>query len=262
MTDEAWGALIEDALKRALPDRENAAAVLSDAMRWAVEGGGKRVRPRICLAAAVAVGGRAEEALWPACAVELLHTYTLVHDDLPSMDGDELRRGKASVWKRFGEAAAVLAGDALQAQAFAVLANTPEKRPGVCRDLLAELGEKARGVVCGQIAEMTAPDRAAAVDYVYTHKTADLFVAAARMGAIAGGGTPEQVARLGRFALELGLAFQHEDDLIDGDSPLGTEEAARRVRLHTKAACDALDGLPGETDALRALAARLMTRTV
>jgi len=135
----------------------------------------------------------------------------------------------------------------------------PERCPGVRAALLAILSEAAVGVVRGQAAELSGSKD---VGYVYAHKTADLFMAAAGMGATAGGGTAAQVARLRDFARHLGLAFQHEDDLLDGDSPLGRDEAGRRVREHTAAACAALDGLPGDTGFLFALAARLATRTV
>ncbi len=248
---------IEAALAELLPSPEGEAATLHAAMRWAVEGGGKRVRPLVCLAAAEAVGGAADDALMPACAIELLHSYTLVHDDLPAMDNDTERRGRPSVWAKFGEDTAILAGDALQALAFVALAKTPVSCPGVRAGLLSILGEAAVGVVRGQAAELAGSKD---VDYVYSHKTADLFVAAARMGATAGGGTAAQVERLGTFALHLGLAFQHEDDLLDGDSPLGRAEAERQVREHTDAALAALDGLPGDTSFLASLAARLATR--
>ena len=248
---------IEAALAELLPSPEGEAAALHAAMRWAVEGGGKRVRPLVCLAAAEAVGGAADDALMPACAIELLHSYTLVHDDLPAMDNDTERRGRPSVWAKFGEATAILAGDALQALAFVALAKTPVSCPGVRAGLLSILGEAAVGVVRGQAAELAGSKDVA---YVYGHKTADLFVAAARMGATAGGGTAAQVDRLGTFALHLGLAFQHEDDLLDGDSPLGRAEAERQVREHTDAALSVLVGLPGDTSFLSDLAARLATR--
>ena len=249
---------IDATLAALLPSAEGEAATLHAAMRWAVEGGGKRVRPLVCLAAAEAVGGTAADALMPACAIELLHSYTLVHDDLPAMDNDTQRRGRPSVWAKFGEATAILAGDALQALAFVALSQTPVRCPSVHSGLPSILGEAAVSVVRGQAAELSGSTDVA---YVYAHKTADLFVAAARMGATAGGGTTAQVERLGIFARHLGLAFQHEDDLLDGDSPLDRAEAERRVQAHTTAALAALDGLPGDTSFLAALADRLATRT-
>lgn len=249
---------IEASLDRILPAPDDETAGLHAAMRWAVEGGGKRLRPLLCLAAAEAVGGGRATAMMPACAIELLHSYTLVHDDLPAMDNDELRRGRPSVWAKFGEATATLAGDALQALAFATLAETPETRPGLTASLLAALGTAGTGVVRGQAADLASSRN---TRFIYEHKTADLFIAAACMGALAGGGSDGQVERLHAYALNLGLAFQHEDDLLDGDSPVGKDEALRRINAHTEAAIAALDGLPGDTSFLKGLATRLAART-
>ena len=251
--------MVEETLTALLATAEGEASALHAAMRWAVEGGGKRIRPLVCLAAAEAVGGASADALMPACAIELLHSYTLVHDDLPAMDNDTERRGRPSVWAKFGEATAILAGDALQALAFATLARGAERCPGVRAALVSILGEAAVGVVYGQAAELAGSRD---IDYVYGHKTADLFVAAAALGATAGGGTAAQVACLRDFARHIGLAFQHEDALLDDDSPIGRDEAEKRVRSHTDAALAALAGLPGDTAFLSDLAARLATRTV
>ena len=239
---------------------ETRPAALFEAMRHAVLGGGKRIRPRLCLAASAVVGGRAEDALYPACAIELLHSYTLVHDDLPAMDNDTMRRGKPSVWAAFGEATAILAGDALQALAFQTAARVP--RNG--EKILAALGEAAVGVVRGQSEELsplTSHPSPLTSSFIYRHKTADLFIAAAVMGAYAGGGTEADVARLREYALNLGLAFQYEDDLLDGDAASPQEEAKRRIADHTAAALAALEGLPGDTAFLSALAQRLAGRT-
>jgi len=254
--------MIEKALDAVLP--RGRPEVLSEAMRWAVGAGGKRIRPQICLAAAVAAGGRAEDALMPACAIELLHNYTLVHDDLPAMDNDRERRGKPSVWAKFGEANAILAGDALQALAFQVAARAPRNAAAIA----GVLGERGVGVVAGQV-EDVAHEAARAplllsgtVDFIYAHKTADLFVAAAKMGALAGGGDDASVAKLGDYAFHLGLAFQFEDDLIDGDSPYPRERTEALVREHTSAAEAALAGLPGDTAFLKTLAEKLVGRNV
>lgn len=253
--------LIERTLNEALPAVDERPEVLSAALRWAVAGGGKRLRPQICLAAATAVGGRAEDALQPAAAIELLHSYTLVHDDLPCMDNDVERRGKASVWAKFGEANAVLAADALQALAFATAARAPRNVPAI----VAELARAGQGVVAGQVEDLVLQaDRSdhARVAFVYEHKTADLFMAAAMMGGLAGGGSPEAIAALRAFALNLGLAFQYEDDLLDGDSPYSRAETERLVHETTAAAISALDELPGDTAFLRDLARKLIGRTV
>lgn len=229
-------------------------AVLFDAMRHAVMSGGKRVRPQICLAAAMAVGGRPADAVYPACAIELLHSYTLVHDDLPSMDNDTERRGLPTVWAKYGEANAVLAGDALQALAFRSAAMSPRNADRI----VAELAEAGIGVVRGQVEDLDGDD----IDFIYRHKTADLFIAAAVMGAYAGGGSDAAVDKLRSYALNLGLAFQFEDDLLDGDSPYSREETERKVAEHTSAAVAALDGLSGDVSYLASLAERLVGRSV
>ena len=249
---------VERELGRLLSAQERP-RVLMEAMRWAVEGGGKRIRPRICLASAVAVGGASADALLPACAVELLHSYTLVHDDLPAMDNDAERRGRPSVWAKFGEANAVLAGDALQALAFSVLAQVPERRPGVRAKMMAFFAGCALGVVRGQVEDIAAD--AKDVPFVYEHKTADLFMAAAVTGALAGGGDDAAVEKRRLFALHLGIAFQYEDDLLDEDSPFERDETAQRVQTETDAALTALAGLPGDAAPLADLARNLVKRT-
>ena len=227
---------------------------LFNAMRHAVMSGGKRVRPQIFLAAAAAVGGKADDAIYPACAIELLHSYTLVHDDLPSMDNDTERRGRPTVWAKFGETNAILAGDALQALAFRAAALAPRNADSI----VAELADAGVGVVRGQVEDLDGDD----VDFIYRHKTADLFVAAAVMGAYAGGGSDADIVRLRKYALNLGLAFQFEDDLLDGDSPYSMAETERKVAEHTSAAVASLEGLSGDTSFLAALAERLVGRSV
>lgn len=251
--------MIEAALDAALPGEGFRPAVVAEAMRWAVEGGGKRIRPQICLASAVAAGGRAEDALMPACAIEVLHSFTLVHDDLPAMDNDTVRRGKASVWAKFGEANAILAGDALQALAFTALAQTPERRSGARAKMIEFFAGCALGVVRGQVEDI-APG-AKDVPFIYEHKTADLFMAAAVTGALAGGGDDISVEKLRLFAYHLGVAFQYEDDLLDDDSPFGREETSRLVQSETNAALAALDGLSGDATPLAVLSRSLVNRT-
>ena len=229
-------------------------SILFDAMHHAVMSGGKRLRPRLCLLAANAVGGNEADALYPACAVELLHSYTLIHDDLPSMDGDTMRRGRPSVWAKFGEANAVLAGDALQSLAFSAAVRAPRN----VGKIIAVLAEAGVGVVRGQAAELNG---AGDIDFMYRHKTADLFIAAAVMGALVGGGAEADVERLRTYALNLGLAFQHEDNLLDGDSPYSREETGRKIADYTSAAISALDGLTGDTAPLVTLAERLAVRS-
>ena len=267
--------LIEQTLDAVMPQARP--EVLFSAMRYAVGTGGKRIRPLVCLASAVAVGGKAEDAKYPAAAIELLHNYTLIHDDLPAMDNDRERRGKPTVWVKFGEANAILAGDALLALAYQVAAKAPWNVAAI----VDVLGEKGVGVVQGQVEDVASlkfevsqsqtsnlkPQTSnlkpqTDVDFIYTHKTADLFIAAAAMGGLAGGGSAADVAALKEFALNLGLAFQYEDDLLDGDSPYSREKTEALVNETTTAAVAALDRLPGDTTFLRELAQKLVGRKV
>ena len=233
--------------------------ILGEAMRYGVGAGGKRIRPVLALAAAEAAGGGAEDAKYAAAAIEFLHNYTLIHDDLPAMDNDTMRRGKPSVWAKFGEANAILAADALQALAFATLA----KSKGDTAKLLSAFGAAGVGVVAGQIEDIARGD----IDFVFAHKTADLFICAAKAGAIAAGADDACAAALGEYAFHLGMAFQYEDDLLDGDdgafsslSTMSTAEVEAAIARHSAAALAALDNLPGEVSFLRVLAARLAER--
>ena len=262
--------IIENTLDEILPKPAERPAALGEAMRYAVGTGGKRIRPLVCLASAVAVGGRPEDARYPAAAIELLHNYTLVHDDLPAMDNDTMRRGKPSAWAKYGEANAILAGDALQALAFRTAANAPRN----AGEIVAALGAAGVGVVQGQVEDLKreggtdgasggpAPLPKELVGFVYEHKTADLFIASAVMGGHAGGGSAEDIKALRTFGLNLGLAFQYEDDLLDGDSPFSREKTERLVRETTGAAVAALAGLPGDASFLKALAEKLVGRRI
>ena len=256
--------LIETTLAEVLPKAEERPQELSEAMRYAVGSGGKRIRPLICLYSALAVGGQAEDAKYPAAAIEILHNYTLVHDDLPAMDNDVERRGQPTVWKKFGEANAILTGDALLALAY----RTAAKAPRQVEKIIDTLGKYGVGVVQGQVEDVkfsnceSANFRIGNCDYIYEHKTADLFMAAAMMGGLAAGGSEEEVEKLRLFALNLGLAFQYEDDLLDGDSPYSKERTEELVKETTANAIEALNGLKGEVAPLKELALKLINRKV
>lgn len=269
--------LVEEHLFACLPSEGTRPAILAEAIRHAVLSGGKRLRPILCLASCEAAGGAAREALCPASSVELLHTYTLVHDDLPCMDNDLLRRGQPTVHAKYGEALGVLTGDALQTLAFEILARTPEKRPGTVARLVAELAGAAgaAGVIAGQVEDtrFAATATRETIDYVFQHKTADLFRAACRLGAVAAGVPGAPLAKLSAFADGLGFAFQIIDDLLDAkDAKTGaqpelscldvmTEEEARDwAAHHTRRAVAALEDLPGDTVPLVALANDLLSR--
>ena len=212
--------MINAELETVLPAENTAPARLHKAMRYSVFTGGKRLRPVLCLAAAEAVGAPPESAIQPALAVELLHTYTLIHDDLPCMDNDDMRRGEPSSHKAFDEATAILAGDALQALAFEILTRATLPSPYPPNQLIKELSRAAGslGVVGGQMEDIlftkNKPD-SKTLDFIHLHKTADLFRTAVRMGAIAGGADEKQLSAINDYGMNLGLAFQIADDLAD-----------------------------------------------
>jgi len=250
--------LIEKTIDEVLPQADARPAVLHAAMRYAVGTGGKRLRPQLCLAACAVVGGTVEESKYPAAAIELLHNYTLIHDDLPAMDNDRERRGKPTVWVKFGEANAILAGDALLALAYRTAARAPRNVPAII-DVLGEMGV---GVVQGQVEDVACQTPQTSLPFIYRHKTADLFIAAAKMGALAGGGSSDAVAALGDYAFNLGMAFQFEDDLLDGDAPYPQTVTERLIATHTAEAVAALKGLPGDTAFLKGFVERLVGRKV
>ena len=213
--------IIDEALKAWLPVPEGPAGRLAAAMRYSVFAGGKRFRPLLVLMASDLCDGDDEVALPPACATELVHTYSLIHDDLPAMDDDDLRRGRPSCHKAFDEATAILAGDALLTLAFELVARPP------CMwhapDLVVELarGAGTAGMLAGQMADMVfegAKPTAEAVDFIHRHKTAALIATSARLGAIAANADEDTLERLGRYGECLGLAFQVADDALDVQS--------------------------------------------
>ena len=212
---------VEHALARALPPAEGAAETLHEAMRYSLDAGGKRIRPVLCFASCEAVGGDTTLAEAPAAALELVHTYSLIHDDLPCMDDDDFRRGKPSSHRVYGEALAVLAGDGLLTRAFGVLAEAQELSPAARIEMVAALAEAAgsRGMVGGQALDVAAEGDEEAdlptLQFIHTHKTGALFGASCRLGGLAGGGDEESVRRLGRFGEKMGHAFQIVDDLLD-----------------------------------------------
>ncbi|HOE61231.1 MAG TPA: polyprenyl synthetase family protein [Kiritimatiellia bacterium] len=269
--------LVEEHLSACLPEATPRNKRLIEAMCHAVLSGGKRLRPILCLAAAEASGGSLRDALCPASAVELLHTYTLVHDDLPCMDNDPMRRGQPTVHAKFGEALGVLTGDALQTLAFEILARTPEKQAGTLQRLVTELASAAgqAGVIAGQAEDIrcaAAPTRAD-IEYVFRHKTADLFRTACRLGAIAANAAAPDLERLTEYGDGLGFAFQILDDLLDAHEAktraepelsclavMTVAEAREWAENLTQQAVAALAGLPGETAPLEALARHLLGR--
>ncbi|MBQ8899800.1 MAG: polyprenyl synthetase family protein [Akkermansia sp.] len=212
--------LTEARLNELLPGEDVAPVTLHKAMRYSVFAGGKRIRPLLCLEAARAVCGDAEPALNAACALEVLHTYTLIHDDLPSMDNDDLRRGRPTNHKVFGEGIAILAGDALLTEAFAMLAQVPANERYGVREYVAELAYQTGSLtlVGGQVLDLEGEGRSLIVDElraIHNGKTTALITAAVRLGAMAANATPEQLQALTTSGRCHGLAFQIIDDILD-----------------------------------------------
>lgn len=293
--------LIEDALQKWLPvieaDKTSPSDVRSDAqlraaMRHAVFSGGKRLRSQLVLEACGAVGGNVQHALAPACALEMIHAYSLVHDDLPAMDDADTRRGQPSCHKAFGEAQAILAGDALLTMAFEILAsddhenhNEPARQVRLIRLIAQAAGEA--GMVGGQAVDISWSD-AAITDIsgeqllqMHARKTGALIRASAEAGAIAGGGDENQIVALREYGKHLGRAFQIADDVLDviGDPELtgkassdaannkttataifGLKDAQEQAQTSCDAALHSLESFGPDADTLRALARFVVER--
>ena len=284
--------LVDRTLKHVLAQNRTPPRRLDQAMRYSLFSGGKRIRPILALASGEAVGATVERVLPFACALEMIHTYSLIHDDLPAMDDDDLRRGKPTNHTVFGEGLAILAGDGLLTEAFRVMAEgalqNGQNRAAVLRALQeVATAAGATGMVGGQVADLEAESKKptrARVEYIHTRKTAALIRAAVRAGALVGGARPAQFARLDRYGAALGLAFQIADDILDVEgstdktgkragrdaqlhkvtypAAVGMDNAKRRARELLDEALEALKplGLPAEP--LRQIAAFIVERAV
>jgi len=233
-------------------------------MRYSVQAGGKRVRPILCLESARIFTTDVAPVMPLACAVEFIHTYSLIHDDLPALDNDDLRRGKPTCHKKFGEANAILAGDALLTLAFETIANSPiepARRVAVLSHVAASAGT-VNGMVGGQVADLEAEGRAiepAHLEYIHRSKTAALIRASVVAGAIGGGADDENVARLKRFGETIGWAFQVVDDILDvEESSAALGKTAGKDAAQKKAAYPSLYGL----EKSRAFAKELESRAM
>ncbi|SEA13651.1 farnesyl-diphosphate synthase [Desulfuromusa kysingii] len=244
--------LVDSALDRYLPASALLPEALHQSMRYSVFAGGKRIRPILMLAACEAVGGDIKTALPAACAIEMIHSYSLIHDDLPAMDDDDFRRGSPTNHKVYGEATAILAGDGLLTEAFILLSDPEISKdvPADCsREVIHLLAKSAgsRGMVGGQVVDMEAeqqPIDLPTLEYIHTHKTGALIVAAVEIGALLGGATEQQRQSLCRYAEAAGLAFQIADDILDivaDQSQLGKDVGSDQER--GKATYPALLGL-------------------
>ncbi len=227
-------ALIERALASTVSPHDGLESRLFEAMRYSLLDGGKRLRPILAIASCEAVGGSIEDAMNYACALEMIHTYSLIHDDLPIMDNDDLRHGKPTNHKVYGDAIATLAGDALVTDAFAVVARTSfaKKHPEVVLEVVAELSDAAgsHGMVSGQVIDLLGEGRAMnleQLEYLHSKKTGALFQASVVGGARLGGATSLQLDSLSKYARALGLCFQVVDDLLDVEA--STEQMGKRT---------------------------------
>jgi geranylgeranyl diphosphate synthase type II len=259
--------MVNRALSAYLPQVRGPAFRVVQAMHYSLFAGGKRVRPILCLAAAEAVGGDPGEALPVACALEMIHTYSLIHDDLPAMDDDDLRRGQPTCHKKFDEATAILAGDGLLTEAFHLLAGAAsrvEGRERVCLEVLELVAAAAsyQGMVGGQMLDLMAEGRKITLkelETIHRLKTGALLTASVKSGALVGGGNRHEVALLTSYGEKFGLAFQVTDDVLDVEGEAAEMgKAPGQDEKRRKATYPALLGL----EAARAWARRLVEQAV
>ena len=281
-------ALIDSQLDLLIPKESDEPQRVHAAIRWSVFAGGKRFRPALLLATGQTLGASTDDLLRTACALEMIHTYSLIHDDLPSMDDDDLRRGRPTCHIKFGEATAILAGDALQALAFQTLAEDERLAPAVRVRLIAEVARAAgtpQGMVAGQALDLDAESRDVTkveLDRIHLRKTAALIRAAARCGAIIAGASENDLEATTEYATNLGLLFQITDDLLDvtattedlGKTPgkdarsrkatypalHGMEASHAQLEVVHRAASAGLDRIDRPIDLLRSVADFILRR--
>ena len=255
-------AAVDRALRSLLPPAKAKPATIHKAMRYSIFAGGKRLRPALCLAAAEACGGDIQQAMPLACALECIHTYSLIHDDLPAMDNDDLRRGKPTNHKVFGEGIAILAGDGLLTEAFALAARCRGWPRYSHRAIISELAEAAgsRQLIAGQVADLEGEGQklsAAQLKYIHEKKTSALLCCSVRLGGISANASAAQLRALTQFGYNIGLAFQIIDDILDvtqTSEQLG--KTAGKVTAAEKATYPSIVGL----EKSRAIAAQLTAR--
>ena len=278
---------VDRALDRFLPAAHVRPVTIHKAMRYSLFAGGKRLRPILCLAAAETCGGKTKTALPLACALECIHTYSLVHDDLPSMDNDDFRRGRPTCHKAFGEGIAVLAGDALLTIAFEIASKAEPTRRYPLREIFHELatGAGSRKLIGGQVADLEGEGRPitrAQLRYIHENKTAALLTTSVRLGAMSANASASDLSAISKFGRALGLAFQVIDDILDVTqtsaklgksagkdvaaqkatypSVIGLEKSRAEAKRLTHQAHAALAAFGKKADTLRALANYLLER--
>lgn len=280
--------LVDARLDLLIPEETREPESVHRAMRWSLFAGGKRFRPLLLLATGQALGSQADVLLDTACALEMIHTYSLIHDDLPSMDDDDLRRGRPTCHVRFGEATAILAGDALQALAFQTISEDEKLKAEVRVRLLSELARASgtpHGMIAGQAQDLAAESRDVSeeeLERIHRLKTGALITCAARSGAIIAGASETELEAVTRYSGALGLLFQITDDLLDvtatakdlGKTPgkdarsrkatypalYGLDATRERARLAYTEACNALAEIERPLPALRAIAGLILER--
>lgn len=286
---KAKKAAIDQVLEQVLPEESALPPRLHEAMRYALLAGGKRLRPILALAAAEAVGGDGNALIREACALEFIHTYSLIHDDLPAMDNDAFRRGQPTTHMVFGEAMAILAGDALLTEAFAILSSSTPNRSSAQHiiEVIKLIAEAAgsRGLIGGQVVDLESEEKAIdknQLDYIHTHKTGCLITASVILGAILAGSTSQQIACLRDYGAAIGLAFQITDDILDVTESTqtlgktagsdqkknkatypalhGLEEARKKQQALYAAALNALQTFDDKGDPLRSIARYIIER--
>jgi geranylgeranyl diphosphate synthase type II len=280
--------LIDAELDRLIPKETEEPTRVHSAIRWSLFAGGKRFRPALLLATGQTFGAPVEDLVRTASALEMIHTYSLIHDDLPSMDDDDLRRGRPTCHIKFGEATAILAGDALQTLAFQTIAEDERLAPDLRVQLIAEIAHHAGtpgGMVAGQAHDLEAESRDVTnweLERIHQQKTGALIRAAVRCGAVIAGASEDQLARLTEYGAHLGLLFQITDDLLDvtataedlGKTPgkdarsrkatypaiLGIEATRAEIDRWHRGACLALEGIDKPTQLLRSIADFILQR--
>lgn len=279
--------IVNKRLLRLLPAVGDYPQSLHKAMHYSLFAGGKRLRPVLVLAAAEAVGGDAEAAINTACAFECIHTYSLIHDDLPAIDNDDLRRGRPTCHKEFGEATAILAGDALLTVAFGLIASTKSAAPSAVLGAVSELAKAAgsTGMIGGQMIDIESEGQEVSfpvLEYIHIHKTGELIRASVRCGALLGGASEAELGSLTRYSEAIGLAFQIADDILDvegsseemgkptgGDqkkgkatypSIIGLDASRQRAAELVEMAIEALSGFDAKAEPLREIARYITAR--
>lgn len=253
---------VDAALERLLPAESTQPSSIHTAMRYSVFAGGKRMRPILCLESSRIFTSDVTPALHSACAIEFIHTYSLIHDDLPALDNDDLRRGKPTCHKKFGEAIAILAGDGLLTLAFETIGSTPvpsDRRVAMLSEIAGAAGT-VNGMVGGQVADIEGerkPVDAKTLEYIHRSKTAALIRASVTAGALCAGAPPDDVTRLRRFGEAIGWAFQVTDDILDvEESSAALGKTAGKDLAQQKATYPAMYGLERSHQIARELATK------